>query len=255
MGGVLTALDAHYAGWASGDGPARLRYLSALYASELLLLLDTEREESLSPTVLKLDGAPFALAFDHPLRLAAYLGAQQQDHLEVIGRDLVPQIAAAGLGLILNAGSDAALGVIGADEIAWLAEAHAGAELEERPEQPIAFAPLDGADPEWLEGLAMRLAALQGKAARASLVLARYVSGAAQALCLIEGACAEDQPLILALLQEYQALHPDTPLDVIFDAGVHAPAIARAALVLDVPRRAAWSYEEINGMVKPPKLL
>lgn len=121
-----TPLDrAHLVAETSGADADRLAFYERLAEAELHLLLDAEAGVTVTPRLVDVEGARYALAFDLPERLTAFAGAAATATLS--GRRLAAMLATEGLGLALNLDAAPSAQLLQPDAIGWLARtlAHA----------------------------------------------------------------------------------------------------------------------------------
>lgn len=171
-----TDLDRAQAAMDASDD-ARLRFYEVLADCDLYILLDGEPEgDSVRPSLFKVEGADYVLAFDAEERLSAFVG-RAAPYAGLPGRALAQMMAGQGIGLALNLQVARSEMLIPAEAVDWLA-----ATLDHAPQQ--AEARLTGVSrpdrlPEAvLESLDRKLSRCAGLADHALLVAADYADGA-----------------------------------------------------------------------------
>ncbi|MFO6463865.1 SseB family protein [Jannaschia sp. KMU-145] len=164
-----TPLDrAHLRAEATGADTDRLAFWNALAEAEMHLLLDAATDDAVTPRLVEIEGARYALAFDLPERLEAFTGAAPTATLS--GRRLAAMLAPEALGLALNLDDAPSAQLLPPEAIGWLADtlAHAPEEAERR----IAEVTAPGGLPDAL------LTALDGKLTLAAgLARTAYLAG------------------------------------------------------------------------------
>jgi hypothetical protein len=241
------------------DDRARLRFYERLADGTLCLLLTAEPTgDTVSPEVFAVEGGQFALVFDAPERLAAFVGGPAPS-AEMPGRVLAGMLAGKGVGLALNPDVAPSAMLIPADAVDWLA-----ATLGQRPEvaaaRPRAFAPPRGLPDAVLTGLDRKLAAAAGLAGAAWLAGVTYEGGGQGHLLAFVGALPGAEAALAAAVGEAMTFSGVEAgvLDVAFLAA-DDPALARLARVglrFDLPQVVMPAAAAAPGMDpgKPPRL-
>lgn len=244
----LTPLDrAHLAAEASGTDAARLTFYERLAEAELHLLIDAAEENRITPHLVEVEGARYALAFDLPERLTAFAGAAPTATLS--GRRLAAMLAAERLGLALNLDDAPSAQLLPPDAIGWFATtlAHAPQEAEAR----IAEITPPGALPDaLLTALDGKLKLAAGLAATAYLAGAVYDDGSrAHVLAFVDPVPGAEPDLARAVSEAlvFSGLEAGQ-LDVTFLRASQplAASLARHGLRIDLPR------PEPTGPVRDP---
>ncbi|SEQ64478.1 SseB protein N-terminal domain-containing protein [Loktanella sp. DSM 29012] len=173
-----TTLDkSHAAMQAAPENDAlRLRFYEDLCDADVYVLLDAEPEgDSVKPTVVEMEGAPFALIFDTEDRLSDFTG-RVAPYAGLPGRALVQMMAGQGCGLALNLRVASSAMLIPADGVDWLATT-----LDHAPEQTqarlVAITPPKSLPEAVLDALDRKLSKTAGLAETAYLVAAEYEDG------------------------------------------------------------------------------
>jgi len=236
-----TRLDAAHAAMqaAPGDDRARLAFFGALAASELILLLDAERDgDNVTPRTVEADGQSFVLAFDREDRLACFAGGTAP-YAALSGRVLAGMLAGQRLGLALNLGTAPSETLLPADAMAWLAQTLAGGPEEAEARLRVVRPPGD-LPPHLLTALDTRLAGAAGLAASAFLVWVVYDTGTERhMLAIVDAAPGAKGALARAVSDalRFSGLE-DGALDVAFfraDDAIVA-RLARVGLRFDLPQ-------------------
>ncbi len=233
-----TPLDrAHLEAEGSGDDAARLRFFERLAEAELHLLLDAEEGATVTPRLVEVEGARYALAFDLPERLSAFAGPASAATLS--GRRLAAMLAGEGLGLALNLEDAPSAQLLEPAAIAWLSEtlAHAPAEAEMR----IAEVAPPGDLPETLlTALDAKLQLAPGLAAGGYLARATYGDGTrAHVLAFVEPVPGAEGDLARAVSEALVFSGLDAgQIDVTFLRAAQplAATMARHGLRIELPR-------------------
>lgn len=246
---------AHLEAERTGADTDRLAFFERLAEAELHLLLDDPAADggTVTPHLVEVDGARYALAFDLPERLEAFAGGAPTATLS--GRRLAALLAAEALGLALNLDEAPSAQLLPPDAIRWLADtlAHAPAEADMR----IAEVAPPGALPEAL------LAALDGKlrlaaglAANAFLAAVTYEGGTrGHLLGIVDPAPGAERDLAAALSEALVFSGLDAgSLDVAFLRASQplAASLARHGLRIDLPDPPATG--PVRDPDAPPRL-
>lgn len=213
------ALDPLLAG-AAGSRTAQLRFLHALAAAPLILLLEEEAGAgTLRPLIYPLESGPTAVAFDGEDRLAAAI-ARPTSHATLPGRAIAQAIAPHGASLALNPGAEGFETVLDPETLAWIS----GVSAAEVTGADAAYRPGPPRDPgaELLEGLAQRVA--DHGAALGEAWLTGDASGGGDELVLVIRPAGTDDPLLIADLARAGQMLTARPFAV-------APAEAGSALL------------------------
>lgn len=254
MDQALTPLDrAHLAAEATGTDVARLTFFERLAEAELHLLLEAEADDTVTPRLVDVDGARYALAFDLPERLTAFAGVA--DAATLSGRRLAGMLASEGLGLALNLDEAPSAQLLAPDAIGWLAKT-----LEHAPEETtkriVRITP-PGSLPETL------LTALDAKLTLAAgLAVGAYLAGAvyeddrrAHVLAFVDVVPGAESDLARAVSEAlvFSGLEAGE-LDVTFlrSARPLAATFARHGLRIDLP--AAEAPRPARDPDAPPRL-
>lgn len=250
-----TPLDrAHLAAEAAGTDIARLTFFERLAEAELLLLIDDAKGVSVSPSLVEVDGARYALAFDLPERLTSFAGAAPTATLS--GRRLATLLATEGLGLALNLDDAPSAQLLPPDAVSWLAStlAHAPQESQARI---FEVAP-PGALPEaLLNGLDAKLTLATGLAATAYLASATYENGSRTHVLAFVDPVPGAEPDIARAVSEalvFSGLEAGQ-IDVTFLRASQplAASLARHGLRIDLPQPEATAVP-VRGPSAPPRL-
>ena len=240
---MTTPLDQAHAAMeaAPGDDAARLRFFGLLADSDLILLLDGEAGETLTPRVFPLEDGPVVAVFDTDERLAAFAGGIA-GYAALPGRVIAAQLAGQGVGLALNLGVAPSSVLLPAEAMDWLARTLAHAPEPVAGARPLGFR-RPTLSPAARGALADRLARGAGLARQALLAEARYPDGRQGHVMAILGADPAAQPALARSLAEAMTFAglEDAMLDVAFpDADDALVARMRpVAEVLDLPRPVA----------------
>ncbi|TCP21556.1 type III secretion system (T3SS) SseB-like protein [Rhodovulum adriaticum] len=244
---------------AAPDDPApRLRYYGRLAGTELFLLLEREaKDDRIAPSVFTPEEAgPLVLAFDRESRLTDFTGAPAP-YAALPGRALAPLLAAQGLGVAVNPGTDHAE-LLPASAVAWWAETLAAPAPAPVALQPQALCPPADLPRDLLAALDTCLAAMAGLAGAAWLTGIRY-QGGGQGLLLIlaDPAPGAEEALAQAVAQALRFSGLDRgALDVAFRAG-DDPVLNRIATVglrIDLPDPAPVEPVPLRDPGAPPRL-
>ncbi len=249
----MTPLDTAHAAMVADDSNdrARLKFFERVLESELILALDEEAAETLSPTLLDTGAGQLALAFDRDDRLAEY--APGSAYAAVPGRVLIETLAAADLGLGLNLDVAPSAWVLTAEDVARLATLTdtAPAEAQDHLDN---ISPPEGLSHRLIETLGDKLAKAEGLAEDAYLVTATSASGAKSLMLGFVGTVdGADGALAKAVGEALTFSGEEISLDV-----VHAPvgsplagALGRQGVRIAVPKAEVPERKAPEG---PPKL-
>lgn len=249
-----TPLDrAHLAAEAAGTDAARLTFFERLAEAELHLLLEGEKGENLTPRLVDVEGARYALAFDLSERLTAFAGLA--DTATLSGRRLAGMLAAEGLGLALNLDEAPSAQLLPPEAIGWLAGtlAHRPAETTARIDR---ITPPGHIPKALLVALDGKLALAAGLAAGAYLAGAVYEDGrSTHVLAFVDAVPGAEGELARAVSEALVFSGLDAgELDVTFlrSARPLAATLARHGLHIDLP--AAETPRPLRDPDAPPRL-
>ncbi|WP_298433760.1 SseB family protein [uncultured Jannaschia sp.] len=233
-----TPLDrAHLQAEATGADTDRLAFWNALAEAELHLLLDAATDDAVTPRLVEIEGARYALAFDLPERLEAFAGAAPTATLS--GRRLAAMLAAEALGLALNLDDAPSAQLLPPDAIGWLADTLAQA--PEEAERRIAeVAPPGGLPDALLTALDGKLTLAAGLARMAYLAGVTYEDGArGHILGIVDPVPGAEPDLARAVSEALVFSGLDAgQIDVTFLRAAQplAASLARHGLRIDLPR-------------------
>jgi len=254
----LTPLDrAHLRAEETGASADRLAFWSRLAEAELSLLLDAPAGDGLVPRLFDIDGTSYALAFDRPLRLAAFAGEVPTATLS--GRALARLLVGRGLGLGLNLEDAPSAQLLPPEALVWLFDTLSGApgvstaRIEE-------IAPPGDLPDALLDALDAKLPLAAGQASFAYLARGRYDDGSMNHLLAFVDPAPDAEPHLAMAVQEAMALSglEAGTLDVVFPVSTDplAAPLARHGLRIDLPAPEAKIGLALDGdgATGPPRL-
>lgn len=238
----MTPLDhAHAAMHADpGDEAAALRFYRLLADTPLLLLLNSEPEDTrIDPRVFDLEAGPVLLAFDSAERMAA-LGSGPLAYAELPGRVIVAQLAGQAVSLGLNFGSDApSETLLPPEALDWLAEMVAAPALEAVEAVPESFFTPRDLPTSLTEALNFTVGAAPGLARAAYLTGVRYDDGrVGHMLAILDAYPEAREPLAQAVAQAIGFTGLDAAeIDVTFldSADPAAKGVIRSGVLFEFP--------------------
>ncbi|WP_373354617.1 SseB family protein [Pseudoroseicyclus sp. CXY001] len=251
-----TELDTAFAAMEAGGDAARLAWYGTLANQILLLLLEGEPEgESVEPRIARVEGAPYALAFDSEEKLAEF-AEEVASSAALPGRVLAQMLAGQGLGLAVNLGAASAQ-LLPPSAVTWLVETLTE-EAEEIGIHPGVLTPPRALPEGLVAALEGKLAGLAGLAASAWLAEAEAGRLVLAFLATQPGA---ERALAGAMREALAFSGAEVELDVAFLSGRDGLSAAAEANGVELTLTAPPEPEEPEPVVppgmdpsKPPKI-
>lgn len=246
-----TPLDSAHAAMLAAleDDAARLAFYGMLADTDLFIRLEDEATpDSISPEILELEGARYALVFDREERLADFSG-QPTSYAALPGRIIANMLAGKNIGLGLNLGVAPSSILIPAEAMDWLQNAlSASPELSQT--QINAILPAAPGCQPLVDALRQKLAFAGGLVQAAYLASVQLQDGRKNALLGLIGAPPEAHQALARTAQEalvFSGLESQT-LDVVFpDPGSSlARKLENIGLGINLPPPAPAESEKIK---------
>jgi hypothetical protein len=217
------------------DDRLRLAYYEALAAAELVLMIEDDAPQAVTPRIFETGQGRMALAFDGEDRLAAFTDGPAA-YAALPGRALVSLLAGKGVGLGINM-SDPASFLMPAEAVDWLAATLAAPVQEAGRPDSVTKPSLPAV---LVAALDRRLARTEGLASQALVVSATWPEGRFGQLVVIVDATPGAEPALARAIGEAVTFSGEIngEVDIAFLAGgdPFVARIARLALRFDLPR-------------------
>lgn len=230
----LAHADIVAANGADAEQRARMAWFLRLLDTQLFVLATDVSDDAPRIAEFALEEGAVALGFDRERRLADFVG-REAAFAALPGRVVARQLADAGLGLAVNAGTEGAT-VLAPADVAWLADLAAQSARAEVARLSGLSRPT-GVDPALLRLVGDRLASMGGLVRRAWLAATTRGDGANGLVLAVEAGEDRGAEAMVRSLAELGAL-AGQQFDVTLVGGddPHAAVLDRVGLRIDIER-------------------